>query len=118
VVNSISYQNYTLALLRSCDKCRCGINSCQICQTNHDKSVLAALIQSSLLAFLPPSSKLSDQEMLLKMKWVGTSPGEANDSRTTLRVSLETGLAHLHWGVPPAGFSHPVVGRTGRGRHL
>ncbi len=52
------------------------------------------------------------------MKWVGTSPGEANDSRTTLRVSLETGLAHLHGGVPPAGFSHPVVGRTGRGRHL
>jgi len=52
------------------------------------------------------------------MKWVGTSPGEANDSRTTLRVSLETGLADLHWGVPPAGFSYPVVGRTGRGRHL
>ncbi len=52
------------------------------------------------------------------MKWVGTSPGEANDSRTTLRVSSETGLAHLHWGVPPADFSHPVVGRTGRGRHL
>jgi hypothetical protein len=52
------------------------------------------------------------------MKWVGTSPGEANDSRTTLRVSFETGLAHLHWGVPPAGFSHAVVGRIGRGRHL
>ncbi len=52
------------------------------------------------------------------MKWVGTSPREANDSRTTLRVSLETGLAHLPWGVPPAGFSHPVIGRTGRERHL
>ncbi len=52
------------------------------------------------------------------MKWVGTSPREANDSRTTLRVSCETGLAHLQRGVPPAGFSHPVVGRTGRRRHL
>ena len=39
------------------------------------------------------------------MKWVGTSPGETNDSRTTLRVSCETGLARLHWGVPPASFS-------------
>jgi hypothetical protein len=52
------------------------------------------------------------------MKWAGTSPREANDSRTTLRVPLGTGLVHLHWGVPPVGFSHPVSGRTGRGRHL
>jgi hypothetical protein len=27
---------------------------------------------------------------------------------------LHTGLACLHRGVPPAGFSHPVIGRTGR----
>ena len=25
-----------------------------------------------------------------------------------------TGLASLHWGVPPGGFSRPVDGRTGR----
>jgi hypothetical protein len=64
----------------------CGINSCQIRQTNRDNRVLAALIQSGFPASLPHSRKLLDQEMPLKMMWVGTSPREANDSRTTLRV--------------------------------
>jgi hypothetical protein len=63
-----------------------GINSCQIRQTNRDNRVLTALIQSGFPAFLPHSRKLSDQEMPLKMMRVGTSPREANDSRTTLRV--------------------------------
>src|SRR5437588_12846141 len=63
-----------------------GINSCQIRRTNQDNRVLAALIQSGFPAFLPHSRKLSAQEMPLKMMWVGTSPREANDSRTTLRV--------------------------------
>jgi hypothetical protein len=72
----------------------------------------------ALPAFLPLSSKLSDRELLPKMKWAGASPGEANDSRTTLRAPCGTGLAHLPWGVPLVGFSHPVSGRTGRGCQL
>ena len=34
------------------------------------------------------------------------------------RVFLRTGLARLHWGVPPASFSHPGCARIGRRHHL
>jgi hypothetical protein len=43
-----------------------GVNSCPNLSTNLDKSVLTALVQSGVPAFLPASSTLSPQESLLR----------------------------------------------------
>src|SRR5260370_15218285 len=107
-----------LPLSKKVDTVR-GVNCCPRSETTLDNSVLAALDQSGLPAFLPHSGRLAHQVMSTRAHGLERAPVGTSDSPTTFTCMLTCIRAWpASLGCPSTGFCPPTCSRRARGASL